>query len=74
MYQLMFNNGIDTPIVTKTKLTEKDALWWADRLRKLQSRFSVSIIHEATDWLTQGLPETIGPRVERPGADVGAEV
>lgn len=74
MYQLMFDNGVDTLIVTKTKLNEKDALWWADRLRELQSTFAVNIVHEATDWLTENLPETIGPRTERPGVDVGAEV
>ncbi len=57
MYQLMFDNGIDTPFVTKTKLNEADALWGADRLRELQSKFSVNIIHETTNWLTERLPQ-----------------
>lgn len=74
MYQLMFDNGVDAPIVTKTKLNEDDVLWWADRLRELQTIFAVSIVHEATNWLTENLPQTTGPRTERPGAEVGAEV
>ena len=51
MYQLRFDNGVDVPIVTKTKLNEADARWWADRLRELQNKFSVNIVHETTDWL-----------------------
>lgn len=58
MYQIMIN----------------DALWWADRLKELQSTSAVSIVHEATDWLTENLPQTTGPRIERPGAEYGAEV
>ena len=75
MYQLMFdNNGASAPIVTKPKLNEADALWWADRLRELQSKFSVNIVHTAEDWLTDGLPQTTGPRTERPGAEYGIGV
>lgn len=73
MYQLMFDDGTSVPIVTKTKLNEDDALWWADRLRELQTKFAVNIVHETTDWLTENLPQTTCPRTERPGAEVGAE-
>lgn len=57
MYQLLFDDGVNPPTVTDTKLNEADALWWAGRLRELQSKFDVSIIHEVTDWLTERLPE-----------------
>lgn len=60
----MFNNGVQAPIVTETKLNEADALWWADRLRELQNEFAVNIVHTAEDWLTERLPETVGPRIE----------
>lgn len=40
----------------------------------IEPTIAVSIVHEATDWLTENLPETTGPRVERLGAEVGAEV
>ncbi len=57
MYQLKFDDGVNSPTVTETKLNEADALWWADRLRELQSKFAVNIVHEATDWLTERLPQ-----------------
>jgi len=66
MYQLMFDDGVQAPIVTETELNEADALWWADKLRELQPTFSVNIVHTAEDWLTERLPQTIGPRTERP--------
>ena len=70
----MFDDGINPVIVTKTKLNEKDALWWSNRLRELQNKFSVNIVHETTDWLLENLPQTTGPRSERPGAEYGIGV
>ena len=70
----MFDNEIDTPIVTKPKLNEADALWWADRAREITSTSAVHIVHETTNWLTERLPETTGPRTERAGVEYGAEV
>lgn len=74
MYQIMIDNGINPPIVTRPELNEVEALWWADRLRELQSASAVNIVHTVEVWLTERLPETVGPRTERPGANVGAEV
>lgn len=82
MYHLLFYDGVNPPIVTKTKFNEADALWWADQLRELQNKFSVNIVYETTDLiearnfqrLLENLPQTTGPRIERPGAEYGIGV
>lgn len=77
MYKIKINSG--RPL--KSLFDEETAHYWVNRIAELfgdetgvvEMYQPVFPLIEAA-WLTENLPQTTGPRIERPGAEYGAEV
>lgn len=71
MYRIKINSS--RPL--KPLLDEETAHFWVNRIAELfGDETGVVEMYQPIVWLTEGLPETTGPRVERPGMEVGVEV
>lgn len=67
----------EDPIKLTPDLSEKDALFWVDRLRELQPDCAVYIVVDdepSENWLIENLPQTKPPTNPRPGAEYGVNI